>query len=264
MRVLIRKTYRDVSRTAAFMVAALMESRPDVVLGLATGSTPLGLYEELIVLHREGRLDFSRITTFNLDEYMGLSAGHPQSYRFFMDNNLFDHININREQTHVPDGSLPTDQLETACIEYEKAIRRAGGIDLQVLGIGGNGHIAFNEPGASLASRTRLVALDEQTIKDNARFYDSENEVPRFALSMGIGTILEAREIILLATGHKKAPVVAEAIEGPMTSRLPASALQIHGKVTFILDEEAASLLKDSSRYRFLEKTEEMIGMKLY
>lgn len=245
MKIVIKKTYREISQAAASIVSDILTQKPTAVLGLATGSTPLGMYEELVRLYREGRLDFSRATTFNLDEYLGLAADHPQSYRRFMDENLFDHININKERTHVPDGSLSADRVDEHCEEYEAAIRRAGGIDLQVLGIGGNGHIAFNEPGSPLSSRTRLVALDEQTIKDNARFYDSEDEVPRFAISMGIGTILEAREIILIANGAKKAPVVAEAIEGEVTSRVPASALRMHSNVTVILDKEAASLLKD-------------------
>lgn len=264
MRVLIKRTYRDVSTKAASIVADVMERKPTAVLGLATGSTPLGLYEELVRLHRENRFDFSRATSFNLDEYLGLSGDHPQSYRRFMKENLFDHINIARENTHVPDGSLPSAQVESGCAAYEEAIRQAGGIDLQVLGIGSNGHIAFNEPGSSLTSRTRLVALDEQTISDNARFYASEDEVPRFALSMGIGTILEAREIILLATGENKAAGVAEAIEGSLASRVPASALQMHNRVTVILDEAAASLLKRTSHYRFSSEAEETVGMKIF
>ncbi|OPL11634.1 MAG: glucosamine-6-phosphate deaminase [delta proteobacterium MLS_D] len=264
MRVLIKDNYRDVSVEAGSMVTTTLRQKPGAVLGLATGSTPLGLYEELVRIHRDEGLDFSDVTTFNLDEYLGLTGDHTQSYRRFMDENLFDHINIRKEQTHVPDGSPPDGNAEKMCIEYEAAIRRAGGIDLQVLGIGGNGHIAFNEPGSSMASRTRLVALDERTIKDNARFYSSEDEVPRFALSMGIGTILEAREILLLATGEQKARAVAAAVEGPVTTQFPSSSLQLHPRVTIILDEAAASLLHNASRYRFIQEAEKQVGVQLF
>jgi len=264
MRVIIKKTYEEMSKEAAKIIKELIERKPNCVLGLATGSTPVGLYKELIRMHREEGLDFSQVITFNLDEYYGLTPDHPQSYRYFMEENLFKGINIKKENTHVPDGTVKLEEVEEYCRKYEEMIKQAGGIDIQVLGIGGDGHIAFNEPGSSLASRTRLVALDEQTIKDNSRFFESEEEVPRFALSMGVGTILEAKEIILLANGKKKAEVVAKAIEGPVTSQITASALQLHPKVTAILDEEAASQLKRVSYYKFVEEAEKKIGRRLY
>ncbi|MCM8804686.1 MAG: glucosamine-6-phosphate deaminase [Candidatus Omnitrophica bacterium] len=264
MRVIIVKSYEDIGKEAAKIVKDLIIKKPNAVLGLATGSTPISLYKELIRIHKEEGLDFSKVITFNLDEYYGLSGGHPQSYRYFMDENLFNGINIKKENTHVPDGTIPIDKIEEYCKKYEEMIKQAGGIDLQILGIGGDGHIAFNEPGSSIYSRTRLVALDEQTIKDNSRFFEKIEDVPRFALTMGVGTILEAKEIILLANGIKKAEVVAKAIEGPITSQITASALQLHPKVTAILDEEAASKLKRKKYYKFAHQAEEKINLRIF
>ncbi len=203
MRVIVERDREGVSRRAALVVATLVRRRPTCVLGLATGSTPLGMYAELIRLHREEGLDFSRVVTFNLDEYVGLSGSHPQSYRYFMQQNLFDHINIDPRDTHVPDGRAL--DFEAYCEQYERMIAEEGGIDLQVLGIGSDGHIAFNEPGSSLGSRTRLKTLTEETVRDNARFFGSEKEVPRLAITMGVGTILESRQCLLLAAGDSKA-----------------------------------------------------------
>ncbi|HOK55750.1 MAG TPA: glucosamine-6-phosphate deaminase [bacterium] len=264
MRVIITKSYEEMSKEAAKIVKDLIKKKPNCVLGLATGSTPIGLYQELIRIHKEENLDFSNVITFNLDEYYGLSPEHPQSYRYFMDVNLFNGINIKKENTHVPDGKISIDKIEEYCKSYEEMIKKAGGIDLQVLGIGGDGHIGFNEPGSSIYSRTRLVALDEQTIKDNSRFFEKVEDVPRFALTMGVGTILEAKEIIFLANGIKKAEVVAKAIEGPITSQITASVLQLHPKVTVILDEEAASKLSRKEYYRFAYEAERKIGIKLF
>lgn len=264
MRVIVKSSYEEMSKEAAKIVADLVRNKPDCVLGLATGSTPVGLYQELVRMHKEEGLDFSQVTTFNLDEYYGLSPDHPQSYRYFMNENLFNGINIKKENTYVPDGTVPVEEIEKFCAEYEEKIKKAGGIDLQVLGIGGDGHIAFNEPGSSLGSRTRLVALDEQTIKDNSRFFEKEEDVPRFALSMGVGTILEAKEIIFLANGKKKAEVVAKAIEGPVTSAITASAIQLHPKVSVFLDEEAASELKRIQYYKFAAEAEKKINKKLF
>ncbi len=264
MRVLIVKNYSEVSIEAAKIVRDIVKKKPNCVLGLATGSTPLGLYKELIRMHKEKGLDFSQVRTFNLDEYYGLSSSHPQSYRFFMEENLFKGINIKPENTRVPDGSVKIEEVEQYCKEYEELIKQAGGIDLQVLGIGGDGHIAFNEPGSSLGSRTRLVALDEKTIEDNSRFFDRVEDVPRFALSMGVGTILEAREILFLATGEKKAEIVAKALEGPITSMITASALQLHPRVTAILDEEASDALRRVAFYRFAADSEKHVGIKLF
>ncbi len=264
MRVLIAKDYEKISREAAQIVYELVRRKPNCVLGLATGSTPLGLYRELVKMHKEEGLDFSNVKTFNLDEYYGLSPEHPQSYRYFMNENLFKGLNIKMENTMVPDGSVKIGELEQYCRRYEELIKQAGGIDLQVLGIGGDGHIAFNEPGSSLGSRTRLVALDENTIEDNSRFFDSSADVPRFALSMGVATILEAKEIIFLATGAKKADVVAKALEGPVTSMITASALQLHPKVTAILDEDASDSLSRVAFYRFAADAEQKAGARLF
>lgn len=240
IKVSIAKDYNEMSKRAAGMVAAAI--KPGVVLGLATGDTLLGCYRELIRMHRERGLDFSRVTTFNLDEYVGLPPTHPQSFRYFMNENLFRHVNIRMENTHVLDGMAEDPQR--ACMEFEEAIRAAGGIDLQLLGIGANGHIALNEPGSSFDSRTRVVNLSERTIRDNVRFFKSIDEVPRKALSMGIGTIMEARRVILLASGARKADAVAKSVEGPVTGEVPASALQRHPDCTFIVDKAAASKLR--------------------
>ncbi|MCM8818419.1 MAG: glucosamine-6-phosphate deaminase [Candidatus Omnitrophica bacterium] len=264
MRVIIVKNYEEMSKEAGKLVKELIIKKSNCILGLATGSTPIGLYKELIRMHKEEGLDFSKVITFNLDEYYGLSGDHPQSYRYFMDTNLFNEINIKKENTHVPDGKIPIDEIEEYCKKYEEMIKNLGGIDLQILGIGGDGHIGFNEPGSSIYSRTRLVALDEQTIKDNSRFFEKIEDVPKFALTMGVGTILEAREIILLANGSKKAEVVAKAIEGPITSQITASALQLHPKVTVILDEEASSHLRRKEYYKFAYEAEKKINFRIF
>jgi glucosamine-6-phosphate deaminase len=250
MEVIITRTYDEMSRLAAELVARQLLRKPNSVLGLATGSTPIGLYNELIRRHREEGLDFSQVVSFNLDEYLSLPPTHPQSYRYFMDEHLFRHINIPPGNIHVPYGHA--ESVMEFCDWYEDQIRGSGGIDIQILGIGGDGHIAFNEPGSSLGSRTRLKTLTEETIRDNARFFASMDEVPRFAITMGVGTILEARKIILLASGAKKADIVAEAIEGPITSQVTASALQLHRDVVVILDEEAGSKLKRADYYRWV------------
>tara|TARA_R110002049_G_scaffold27321_4_gene94494 strand:+ start:33144 stop:33863 length:720 start_codon:yes stop_codon:yes gene_type:complete len=228
------------SRFAADMIAAAVRDNPEIVLGLATGETPIGTYRHLIRLHRDEGLDFSGVTTFNLDEYIGLGRDHPQSFHAFMRQNFFDHVNISADRIHLPDG-LATDPVAYADA-YEDAIRDAGGIDLQLLGIGHNGHIAFNEPGSPADSRTRVVDLTADTIEKNARFFDSVDDVPKTALSMGIGTILDAKRIVLLAFGAAKAEAVLKAMEGPVTVDHPASLLQTHDDVTFILDAAAAEV----------------------
>ncbi|MBO3832079.1 MAG: glucosamine-6-phosphate deaminase [Candidatus Brockarchaeota archaeon] len=252
MRVIITENYEEMSRRAAKIIAEQIRRKPNSVLGLATGSTPLGTYKELIRMHREEGLDFSKVVTFNLDEYYGLAPTHPQSYHYFMFENLFNHININPRNVHIPDG-LAKD-IKAFCENYEEEIRRAGGIDLQLLGIGRDGHIAFNEPGASLMGRTTLVALAEETIKDNARFFKSEAEVPRLAITMGCGTIMEARKIILLANGEGKADAIAATVEGPITSQITASILQMHPNAIIIVDEAAASKLRRKDYYRHVNK----------
>ena len=257
MRVIVEADAEGVSRTAARFVAELVRRKPDCVLGLATGSTPLGLYAELIRLHRQEGLDFARVVTFNLDEYVGLAATHPQSYRSFMQRHLFDHVNLDPRHTHVPDGRAL--DFEAHCGQYERLILEAGGIDLQVLGIGGDGHIAFNEPGSSLGSRTRLKTLAPETIRDNARFFGSEEAVPRLAVTMGVGTILESRRCLLMATGEAKAGAIRDCIEGPVTAQVTASALQLHRDVAAIVDEPAAALLARREYYRHVEQAQRLL-----
>jgi glucosamine-6-phosphate deaminase len=251
MEIIIQKTPEDMSRTAARVVASIINAKPNAVIGLATGSTPLGLYKELVRLHREEGLDFSQVTTFNLDEYVGLTQQHPQSYHYFMQENLFKHINIAKHNIYIPSGT--TDNYHAFCLWYEQRIKECGGIDLQILGIGSDGHIAFNEPTSSLGSRTRIKTLAKQTIDDNARFFDSPGQVPIYAITMGVGTILEARQILLLANGPKKAAAVAATIEGPVTSMITASALQLHPDVMMIIDQEAAADLKMREYYDWIQ-----------
>jgi glucosamine-6-phosphate deaminase len=257
MRVIIEPDSQAASRRGARFVADLVRRKPDCVLGLATGGTPLALYEELIRLHREQGLDFAQVTTFNLDEYVGLSATHPQSYRYFMQRNLFDHLNIDPARTHVPDGRAL--DFEAHCRQYEQRIVDAGGIDLQVLGIGSDGHIAFNEPGSSLGSRTRLKTLATETVRDNARFFGGEDKVPRLAVTMGVGTILESRRCLLLAFGPHKAVAIRETIEGAVTAQVTASALQLHREVICVLDEAAARLLVRRDYYAEVERAQSLL-----
>ena len=251
MEIIISESHEELSKAAAQRVAKTLNAKPNAVLGLPTGSTPLGLYQELIRMHRDGGLDFSQVTTFNLDEYVGLRGNHPQSYHYFMHENLFKHVNIARQNIYIPSGT--TDNYEAFCKWYEQRIVECGGIDLQVLGIGADGHIAFNEPSSSLGSRTRIKTLARQTIEDNARFFDRSEDVPVYAITMGVGTILEAHQIILLANGKSKADAVAGAIEGPVTSMNTASALQLHRDTRFFLDREAASSLKMMEYYEWIQ-----------
>lgn len=261
MEVIIAKTADEMGALAADLFESQLLRKPNSVLGLATGSTPIPLYKDLIRRHKEKGLDFSQVVTFNLDEYLGLPPSHDQSYRYFMDHNLFNHVNIPKGNIHVPYGHA--DSVLEFCEWYEDQIRKAGGIDLQVLGIGGDGHIAFNEPGSSLGSRTRLKTLTEETIKDNARFFKSMDEVPRFAITMGVGTILEARKIVMLANGAKKAQIIADAIEGPVTSQVTASALQLHRDVIVIVDKEAGSKLKRADYYTWVYEQKKKLVPKL-
>ena len=241
MEVIVKNNDEEMSALAAGIIAELIHKKPDCVLGLATGSTPVGTYQELIRLHKKDGLDFSRVTTFNLDEYVGLRPEHEQSYRYFMNELLFDHINIEKKNTHIPDGMAG--DIDAACTAYEAKIAKAGGIDIQLLGIGANGHIAFNEPGSSLGSRTRVKTLDEETIRDNSRFFDSLEEVPRYAITMGVGTIMDARQLILLASTKSKADAVAQLVEGPITAMVPATIVQLHPSATIITDKAAARKL---------------------
>ncbi len=250
MEIIINPDPESAARRAADIVCGLLGNNSHAVLGLATGSTPLPLYRELIDRHRRGEVDFGEATTFNLDEYVGLAPEHPCSYRAFMRANLFDHINVPPAQIHIPDGLA--ENIEDYCRSYDEAIRRAGGIDLQILGIGKNGHIGFNEPSSSLASRTRIKTLSEQTIRDNARFFASGEKVPRHVITMGVGTILESRRCIMMAFGESKAGAVAAMVEGPVTAMVPASALQLHPRVHVFVDEPAAALLTRSDYYRWV------------
>ena len=251
MEIVINDSYEELSRAAARQVAATLNSKPNAVLGLATGSSPLGLYRELVRMHQDEGLDFSQVTTFNLDEYVGLSKNHPQSYHYFMHDNLFRHINISPQNIYIPSGT--TDNYQAFCDWYEKRIVECGGIDLQLLGIGTDGHIAFNEPSSSLGSRTRIKTLAKSTIDDNARFFEQPDDVPIYAITMGVGTILEAREIVLVANGINKAQAVAQAVEGPVTSMITASALQMHESVQVYLDRDAASQLKMLDYYEWIQ-----------
>ncbi len=257
MEVIIKKDYDEMSKMAAKIVAEEMrEKAKDNIpfkLGLATGSTPIGLYKELIRMHKEEGLDFSTVITFNLDEYIGLIPEHDQSYHYFMHENLFKHININPKNIHVPDGM--TKDVMTYCERYEDTIDDVGGLDLQVLGLGRDGHIGFNEPGSSLASRTRIKTLTEETIEDNARFFEKEEDVPKFAITMGVGTILDAKKIILLASGKNKADVLEKMIEGPLTAEITASAMQLHPYSVIVCDEEAAANLKRKEYYKHVSES---------
>ena len=261
MEIIIAKDYEEMSKISAGIIASQIRKKHDSVFGLATGDTPLGTYRELVRLHKEEGLDFSKIKSFNLDEYLGLAPLHPNSYNYFMQEHLFKHINTVPANEFVPQGN--TDDPEEFCAWYEQKIIESGGIDFQVLGIGSDGHIAFNEPGSSLASRTRVKALVKKTIDDNARFFDNVDKVPRFAITMGVGTILEARKILLVANSAKKADVCARFIEGPVTSQITASALQLHPHVTVVLDEEAASRLERREYYNWVQNNKQLIHKKI-
>lgn len=250
MEIVIQPSAEAASFIGANIVANLVRERPDCVLGLATGSTPLAMYRELVRMHREDGLDFSRVTTFNLDEYVGLDPHHPQSYHSFMWENLFNHINISRDRIHIPDGQAQ--DIPAFCREYEDSIRQVGGIDLQILGIGSEGHIGFNEKTSSLASRTRIKTLTEQTRRDNARFFGNPEDVPMHVITMGVGSIMDARQVLLLAFGATKAQAIADAVEGPISSMNPASILQMHPVAKALLDEPSASKLTLAEYFRWV------------
>ncbi len=239
MRLIITEDYRALSEKAAGIFAAQVTLKPESVLGLATGSTPVGMYEALIRLAKEENIDFSRVTTFNLDEYRGLPGSHPQSYRYFMDHRLFIPLGLDRARTFIPDGTA--DDPGAEALRYEAAIQAAGGVDFQLLGIGGNGHIGFNEPCGHFPVRTHLVQLTGSTISANSRFFASPDEVPREAVTMGIGTILKARRVLLLASGTGKAEILWRALYGPVTPEVPASVLQLHPGLWVVADRAAAA-----------------------
>jgi glucosamine-6-phosphate deaminase len=240
--VVVKKDYQAVGEEAARIIATAIRDNPCIRLGLPTGSTPLGMYAQLVQEHRRG-LDLSRVRTFNMDEYIGLPTDSPQSYRAYMFREFFSHVNVHAANIHIPDGN-PPEGLDAESTAYEKVIKDSGGVDLQISGIGVNGHIGFNEPGSSVTSRTRAVVLAESTLAGMRRYFPAGDDLPRTAITIGVGTILEARRIVLMASGTRKADIVAKAIEGPLTVTVPASALQLHGDVTVILDEDAASKLQ--------------------
>ena len=241
MRIIQGEDYNSMSRMAANIISAQIIMKPKCVLGLATGSTPIGTYKQLIEWYKKGDLDFSEVTTINLDEYKGLSPENDQSYRYFMNKNLFEHINIDMSKTFVPDG-LEKDS-EVACNKYNDIIKNSGGVDLQLLGLGNNGHIGFNEPGEAFEKETHCVKLTESTINANARFFENKDEVPTEAYTMGIKAIMQARKIVIVVNGIGKAQIVKEAFFGPVTPKVPASVLQLHNDVTLVGDKEALSLL---------------------
>jgi glucosamine-6-phosphate deaminase len=250
MEVIIQPTEEAAAGLVARIVARDLRSNPHLVLGLATGQTMERVYRRLVLLHRDEKLDFSLCSTFNLDEYVGLFPSDQNSYRHYMEEHLFRHVNVDPRNTHLPNGLA--DNLDEECRKYEALILRFGGIDLQLLGIGKAGHIGFNEPLSALRSRTRVKALNPATIKQNAGLFGGEDKMPRRAITMGVGTIIEARRCLLLATGKSKAEVIAQAVEGPITSMVTASALQLHPRCTVVVDEAAAASLKEKDYYRWI------------
>ena len=254
MEVLIQNDERGACLLVARIIARRLRAQPSLVLGLATGHTMEGVYAELARMHKQDKLDFSLCRTFNLDEYVGLAPKDPRSYHCYMKKNLFDKVNIDPRNAHVPDG-MKTD-FASVCEEYEKEIKAAGGIDLQLLGMGKDGHIGFNEPLSALMSRTREKALTPDTIAQNAKYFGGEDKVPRRAITMGVGTILESRQSLVLVTGAAKADVLARAVEGPITAMVTASALQLHPKCTVIVDEAAAARLQGKDYYRWIFENE--------
>jgi len=250
VKVIIQPNKDSAAALVARVIAHELRANPHLVLGLATGNTMESVYRQLVRMHQQEKLDFSLCSTFNLDEYVGLFPSDPNSYRHYMDNHLFRHVNVDIRNTHLPNG-LATD-LDSECRRYEALIQRFGGIDLQLLGIGKAGHIGFNEPLSALRSRTRVKALTPTTLKQNAAAFGGEDKMPRRAITMGVGTILECRRCILLATGESKAEVIAKAVEGPITSMISATTLQLHARCTVVVDEEAAGQLKEKDYYRWI------------
>ena len=239
MRIYETANYEEMSRKAANILAAQVISKPDSVLGLATGSTPIGMYDQLVEWYNKGDVDFSEVKTVNLDEYKGLARDNDQSYYYFMHKHLFDRVNINPDNTNVPDGTQMDSEKE--CARYEKLIESMGGVDIQLLGIGRNGHIGFNEPDNCFAKTTHCVELTESTIEANKRFFASADDVPRQAYTMGIGTIMKAKKILLIVNGEDKADALAKAVYGPVTPEVPASILQFHNDVVIVADQAALS-----------------------
>ena len=254
MEVVIQLNDEAAAALAARIIARELRANPHLVLGLATGKTMERVYRNLVRLHQTEKLDFSLCRTFNLDEYVGLFPSDPNSYRYYMNHHLFRNVNVDPRNTHLPNGLA--ENLDEECRRYEATIRRVGGIDVQLLGIGKAGHIGFNEPLSALQSRTRVKALTPTTLKQNAPNFGGEDNMPRRAMTMGVGTILESRRCLLLATGESKAKVIAKAVEGPITSMVSATALQLHPRCTVIVDEEAAANLAEKEYYRWIFENE--------
>ncbi|QOS97704.1 glucosamine-6-phosphate deaminase [Brevibacterium sp. JNUCC-42] len=241
MRVIVSENYQELSKKAAEIMAEQLKQKPTSVLGLATGSTPIGMYKELISMYQAGDIDFSKISTFNLDEYVGLTADHDQSYSYFMWDNLFSHVDIKKEQTNIPSGMFTDAKVE--CTRYEKAMEEAGGIDIQILGIGHNGHIGFNEPDQAFTLSTHVVELAPETIEANARFFNDKSEVPKQAVTMGIGRIMKARHVLLIVNDKSKAEAVRHLFTGMVDPQVPVSILQLHSNLTLLVDRATADLL---------------------
>ena len=252
MKVVILDNPDQVASYGASIFTHQLRAQPKSVLGLATGSTPQALYKKLIAANQTGEISFKGVTTFNLDEYLGLSGDHPQSYRYFMNEHLFKHIDIDMQNTHAPNGA--SDTPLSAGDEYEAIISQNGGIDLQLLGIGRNGHVGFNEPSSCLASKTRGKTLTQATIEDNARFFGTDEYQPHLSITMGIGSIMEARRVLLLASARSKADAIQATVEGPLSASCPAFALQMHTHTTLVIDEAAASKLRDQAFYKHIER----------
>ncbi|MFB0829188.1 glucosamine-6-phosphate deaminase [Brevibacillus laterosporus] len=253
MRVIVSENYQELSKKAAEIMVEQIENKPTSVLGLATGSTPIGMYKELISMQQAGNVDFSQITTFNLDEYVGLTADHDQSYSYFMWDNLFSQVNIKKEQTNIPSGIFTDAKAE--CSRYEKAMEEASGVDIQILGIGHNGHIGFNEPAQAFTLSTHVVELASETIEANARFFSDISEVPKQAVTMGIGGIMKARHVLLLVNDKSKAEAVRHLFTGIIDPQVPVSILQLHPNLTVLVDRATAELLplQDESREAVLQ-----------
>jgi len=252
MKIVIYDNAEQVAEQAANIICQTIKNKPKAVLGLATGRTPLKTYQHLIKKNKQGSVDFSQVSTFNLDEYLGVKPCSENGYRFYMDEHLFNHINIKLENTTVPCSDL--DKINQTCLEYEQQIKLSGGIDLQLLGLGSNGHVGFNEPSSSFASRTRVVALAASTLSDNSELLTGEPQTFDKAISMGIATILDSKEIVIIALGKAKAQAVASAIEGALSASCPASCLQMHANVTWLLDQEATSLLTQERDYQLSQQ----------
>lgn len=250
MEIIIKQKYDQICTEAVKIIHRAWKRKHSLVLGLATGRTPLGVYTGLTGLHKKGEMDFSKVIGFSLDEYLGLDEDHPHSFAYYMEKNLYRHINIRRKNIFRLHGT-PED-IDSHCQEFEEKIKSFGGIDIQILGIGKNGHIGFNEPSSSLSSRTRVKTFTQETIEANSRLFKDKKEVPRFCLTMGIGTIMESKMIILLASGKEKSQAIAKSVEGPITASVPASILQLHPQAKVIIDQEAASLLSRKRYYQWV------------